>query len=445
MRAEAQRVGNPDFFAFGEVFDANPAYTSTFTTTGRLDATLDFGFQGSGTNFAKGTATTGLRDFYASDDYYTDTDSNAYSLPTFLGNHDMGRIGMFLDADHDGDELLSRDKLAHALMYLGRGQPVVYYGDEQGFTGDGGDQLARQDMFPSRVDVYNDDDLIGTDATTADANFDTGHPLYRAIGALARLRETVPRAWRRSTAAPVRQQPSGCLRVQPDLDEREARVRRRAQQRRRAQDRDLPDPDEARDLQADLAGHQQTAALRLREAGHADRAATVGAGLPGQREGGAPPGRAGDPLRQPECGWHRRRSGRDRGRRLRCRRPGLQPGHPGVATSRWHRLDSPRHRRQRAVPRLPRRVRDAQGHDAGVPRGAARHQRQPVGDLDVRGRRRPERRPGRWSRPGRSSRTTSRCRARTTPRSAAPAATGCPTAARRSWPSTPRTRSGSRP
>ena len=146
-------MGNPDFFAFGEVFDANPAYTSTFTTTGRLDATLDFGFQGSGTNFAKGTATTGLRDFYASDDYYTDTDSNAYSLPTFLGNHDMGRIGMFLDAESDGAELLSRDKLAHALMYLGRGQPVVYYGDEQGFTGDGGDQLARQDMFPSRVAV----------------------------------------------------------------------------------------------------------------------------------------------------------------------------------------------------------------------------------------------------------------------------------------------------
>ena len=32
-------------------------------------------------------------------------------------------------------------------MYLTRGQPVVYYGDEQGFTGDGGDKDARQDMF----------------------------------------------------------------------------------------------------------------------------------------------------------------------------------------------------------------------------------------------------------------------------------------------------------
>ena len=38
-------------------------------------------------------------------------------------------------------------------MYLTRGQPVVYYGDEQGFTGDGGDKDARQDMFASQVDV----------------------------------------------------------------------------------------------------------------------------------------------------------------------------------------------------------------------------------------------------------------------------------------------------
>ena len=38
-----------------------------------------------------------LADMYAGDDYYTDADSNAYNLPTFLGNHDMGRIGKFVD------------------------------------------------------------------------------------------------------------------------------------------------------------------------------------------------------------------------------------------------------------------------------------------------------------------------------------------------------------
>ena len=35
-------------------------------------------------------------------------------------------------------------------------------------------------MFPSQVASFNDNDLIGTDATTADANFDTHHPLYQS-------------------------------------------------------------------------------------------------------------------------------------------------------------------------------------------------------------------------------------------------------------------------
>jgi hypothetical protein len=47
-------------------------------------------------------------------------------------------------------------------------------------------------MFPSRVAEYNDDDLIGTDATTAESNFDRSHPLYRAIGQLARLTREHP-------------------------------------------------------------------------------------------------------------------------------------------------------------------------------------------------------------------------------------------------------------
>jgi pullulanase-type alpha-1,6-glucosidase len=193
MRDEARRIGNDDFFAFGEVFDADPRAMSRFTTEGRLDATLDFGFQQAGVAFAKGRPTTGLRDFYAGDDHYTDTDSNAYASPTFLGNHDMGRVGHFLQQEGYGDdELLARDELAHALMYLTRGQPVVYYGDEQGFTGNGGDKDARQDMFASQVADYNDDDLVGTARTTATDSYDTTHPLYRTIRDLAALRKRYP-------------------------------------------------------------------------------------------------------------------------------------------------------------------------------------------------------------------------------------------------------------
>ncbi|CAN5512415.1 hypothetical protein BH23ACT6_BH23ACT6_08900 [soil metagenome] len=81
---------------FGEVYDADPTYLSTFTTEAKLQAVIDFGFQTRSIDFAKGDPTTSMRDCYAQDDYYTDTDSNAYQLPTFTGNHDMGRASMML-------------------------------------------------------------------------------------------------------------------------------------------------------------------------------------------------------------------------------------------------------------------------------------------------------------------------------------------------------------
>ena len=45
------------------------------------------------------------------------------------------------------DELLKRVMLGHAMLLTLRGVPTIYYGDEQGFVGDGGDQDAREDMF----------------------------------------------------------------------------------------------------------------------------------------------------------------------------------------------------------------------------------------------------------------------------------------------------------
>ena len=77
-------------------------------------------------------------------------------------------------------------------MFFTRGQPVIYYGDEQGFTGDGGDKLARQDMFANAVPEYGDDDLLGTDATTDDDNFDQTHPIYQALAEFARVYQEHP-------------------------------------------------------------------------------------------------------------------------------------------------------------------------------------------------------------------------------------------------------------
>ncbi|HEY3002954.1 MAG TPA: alpha-amylase family glycosyl hydrolase, partial [Kribbellaceae bacterium] len=154
-----------------------------------------FGFQQNATAFAQGKPTAQLRDFFTSDDYYTDTDSNAYELPTFLGNHDMGRIGTFLNLPGTTDaELLARDRLAHSLMYLTRGQPVVYYGDEQGFTGAGGDKDARQDLFATQTADYTDDEIVDGQGGTIGSQdrYDTTAPMYREIAALQKLRAAHP-------------------------------------------------------------------------------------------------------------------------------------------------------------------------------------------------------------------------------------------------------------
>jgi glycosidase len=69
---------------------------------------------------------------------------------------------------------------------------VVYYGDEQGFAGLGGDQESRQSMFASKVEAYNKVPLVGTSRTTAVDNFSPDHPIYRAIAELAAIRKADP-------------------------------------------------------------------------------------------------------------------------------------------------------------------------------------------------------------------------------------------------------------
>nr|WP_245673997.1 pullulanase-type alpha-1,6-glucosidase [Actinoplanes rectilineatus] len=193
IEAAATKAGKKDFFMFGEVYSADQEIESTYVRRGGLPATLDFSFQETAKGFVTGASpATALQGLYAEDDLYTARDTGADRLPTFLGNHDMGRIGSFIAAAASAETQLKRDQLAHELMFLTRGQPVVYSGDEQGFTGPGGDRDARQDMFASRTAEYLDDDLIGTDRTHAVDNFDTAHPVYRTIAGLAKLRRAHP-------------------------------------------------------------------------------------------------------------------------------------------------------------------------------------------------------------------------------------------------------------
>src|SRR5665647_2356528 len=186
----AHKNGKPDFFMFGEVYDADAAKTSPYMRKTDMSAILDFPFQSGAAAFAKGYSGDSLTKVFASDDLYTTPDSSATALPTFLGNHDMGRIGYMVK---DSGSALERSELAHSLMYLTRGQPVVYYGDEQGFIGTGaqggGDKDARQSMFASQVAQYTDQLLLTGETAGSVDRFDTAAPLYKHIAELAKLRE----------------------------------------------------------------------------------------------------------------------------------------------------------------------------------------------------------------------------------------------------------------
>ncbi|MGW5459991.1 pullulanase-type alpha-1,6-glucosidase [Streptomyces sp. NPDC003996] len=188
--------GRKNFFMFGEVYSADTNITSPYVTQGRLDATLDFPFQDAARAYAsQGASAQKLASVFGDDYKYTTDKANAYEQVTFLGNHDMGRIGYFLKQDNPkatDAEVLKKDELANEMMFLSRGNPVVYYGDEQGFTGSGGDKDARQTMFASKVADYLDDDEIGTDRTHASDSYDTSAPLYEQIAELSRLRKANP-------------------------------------------------------------------------------------------------------------------------------------------------------------------------------------------------------------------------------------------------------------
>ncbi|MFN3945964.1 MAG: alpha-amylase family glycosyl hydrolase [Allosphingosinicella sp.] len=196
MLERARARGIPNFHIFGEVFDPDPGALATFTRVDGFPTVLDFAFQSAVTDVvARGAPTSRLARLFQMDVLYEGGADTALRSPTFLGNHDMGRFAFFIRERHPGasdEEVLKRVLLGHAMMMFGRGVPTIYYGDEQGFVGDGGDQDARENMFPSRVASYNDNRLVGTGATTAVANFDTAHPIYRALAGMARIRAADP-------------------------------------------------------------------------------------------------------------------------------------------------------------------------------------------------------------------------------------------------------------
>lgn len=197
MQERAAAKGIPNFHIFGEVANEGDAGDlALHTRVHALPSVLDFGFRAAVQATVAGSkGTDTLATLFDRDALYEGGAKTALQLPTFISNHDHGRFSTDVRTAFpkaDDAELLARVKLGHAMLLLLRGVPTVYSGDEQGFIGDGNDQDAREDMFPSKVAVYNDNSLIGTNKTTAESNFDMTHPLYVEIAKLSAARKAIP-------------------------------------------------------------------------------------------------------------------------------------------------------------------------------------------------------------------------------------------------------------
>ncbi|WP_253281894.1 alpha-amylase family glycosyl hydrolase, partial [Arcanobacterium phocae] len=180
---------NEKFFMFGEVYNFDAQDLAPYARNTDMDATLDFGWQNSALDYLKGGSAQRLSGIYAADDLYTTPHSAAEDMPTFLGNHDMGRIGFLLRGK---DNVLQREILGHELMFLTRGQPVVYYGDEQGFVGSGADKDARQSLFATKVTEYQNQQLVDGTMLGQGDHYNQSAPVYTKIKNVAKLRKDYP-------------------------------------------------------------------------------------------------------------------------------------------------------------------------------------------------------------------------------------------------------------
>jgi len=195
----AKSAGINNFTIYGEVWDVNSRNLVSYVREKKIQTVLDFAFQRTATQFASGYSDASvLATLFDIDDQYTTSTSTSSNLVTFLGNHDMGRVGFIIPQTQRQakNDLLARTKLAHALMYFSRGIPSVYYGDEVGMTGsgNGGDQRARQDMFETKISDWKSEARVGSDPVGDGNSFteSANHPLAIYLGELAKLRTSYP-------------------------------------------------------------------------------------------------------------------------------------------------------------------------------------------------------------------------------------------------------------
>ncbi|HSB61796.1 MAG TPA: alpha-amylase family glycosyl hydrolase, partial [Vicinamibacteria bacterium] len=190
MREFALSVGKKNFFTFGEVYDDERTiarFVGRNAGSGEgfgVDSALDFPLF-----FTLPAVTRGFREVESIRRVFLDRKREEQEL---LSSHgEAGRYFVsFLD-NHDQKERIQhpdapREQVtqALALMFALQGIPCVYYGTEQGLQG-----TVHADGSPDLSALESTREALWGKGPLA---FDTGHPVFRQIQALAALRRSEP-------------------------------------------------------------------------------------------------------------------------------------------------------------------------------------------------------------------------------------------------------------
>lgn len=122
---------DPDFHLIGESWGANYKNNNGDLGVGTMDSLLDFGFK----DIAKYLVNGQLKAAGTELEERSKVLTSAASLGQFLGSHDEnGFLFSIGGAEKEGN--LDKLKLAASLQLTAKGQPVIYYGEELGQTGE---------------------------------------------------------------------------------------------------------------------------------------------------------------------------------------------------------------------------------------------------------------------------------------------------------------------
>lgn len=135
---------DPEFKMIGEYYGASVESDGGNLQSGQMDSLLDFSFNENARDFANGKIES-VEAYLANREARMD---NTRTMGQFLSSHDENG---FLNDYVGGDK--GKLKIAAALQITSKGQPVIYYGEELGRSGNNAGDMSKGQFSENRADM----------------------------------------------------------------------------------------------------------------------------------------------------------------------------------------------------------------------------------------------------------------------------------------------------